>query len=135
MEVKKTKINGVFLIKPQIFKDKRGYFFESFNSIEFRKATGLDVQFVQDNRSLSSKNVLRGLHFQHPPFAQAKLVSVIKGEVLDVVVDIRKGSDTYGEYIAEHLSEENHQQLYIPEGMAHGFLTLKDDTIFTVSGG
>ena len=131
MEVKKTKINGVFLIKPQIFKDKRGYFFESFNSKEFRKATGLDVQFVQDNQSLSSKNVLRGLHFQHPPFAQAKLVSVIKGEVLDVVVDIRKGSDTYGEYIAEHLSEENHQQLYIPEGMAHGFLTLKDDTIFT----
>ena len=94
MEVKKTKINGVFLIKPQIFKDKRGYFFESFNSIEFRKAIGLDVQFVQDNQSLSSKNVLRGLHFQHPPFAQAKLVSVIKGEVLDVVVDIRKGSDT-----------------------------------------
>ena len=131
MEVKKTKINGVFLIKPQIFKDKRGYFFESFNSIEFRKAIGLDVHFVQDNQSLSSKNVLRGLHFQHPPFAQAKLVSVIKGEVLDVVVDIRKGSDTYGEYIAEHLSEENHQQLYIPEGMAHGFLTLKDDTIFT----
>ena len=131
MEVKKTKINGVFLIKPQIFKDKRGYFFESFNSKEFRKAIGLDVQFIQDNQSLSSKNVLRGLHFQHPPFAQAKLVSVIKGEVLDVVVDIRKGSDTYGEYIAEHLSEENHQQLYIPEGMAHGFLTLKDDTIFT----
>ena len=131
MEVKKTKINGVFLIKPQILKDKRGYFFESFNSKEFRKAIGLDVQFIQDNQSLSSKNVLRGLHFQHPPFAQAKLVSVIKGEVLDVVVDIRKGSDTYGEYIAEHLSEENHQQLYIPEGMAHGFLTLKDDTIFT----
>ena len=131
MEVKKTKINGVFLIKPQIFKDKRGYFFESFNSKEFRKAIGLDVQFIQDNQSLSSKNVLRGLHFQHPPFAQAKLVSVIKGEVLDVVVDIRKGSDTYGEYIAEHLSEENHQQLYIPEGMAHGFLTLKNDTIFT----
>ena len=131
MEVKKTKINGVFLIKPQIFKDKRGYFFESFNSKEFRKAIGLDVQFVQDNQSLSIKNVLRGLHFQHPPFAQVKLVSVIKGEVLDVVVDIRKGSDTYGEYIAEHLSEENHQQLYIPEGMAHGFLTLKDNTIFT----
>ena len=131
MEVKKTKINGVFLIKPQIFKDKRGHFFESFNSKEFHKATGFDVQFVQDNQSLSSKNVLRGLHFQHPPFAQAKLVSVIKGEVLDVVVDIRKGSDTYGEYIAENLSEENHQQLYIPEGMAHGFLTLKDDTIFT----
>ena len=131
MEVKKTKINGVFLIKPQIFKDKRGYFFESFNSIEFRKAIGLDVHFVQDNQSLSSKNVLRGLHFQHPPFAQAKLVSVIKGEVLDVVVDIRKESDTYGEYVAAYLSEKNHQQLYIPEGMAHGFLTLKDDTIFT----
>ena len=131
MEVKKTKINGVFLIKPQIFKDKRGYFFESFNSKEFRKATGLEVQFVQDNQSLSSKNVLRGLHFQHPPFAQAKLVSVIKGEVLDVVVDIRKDSETYGEHIAAYLNEENHHQLYIPEGMAHGFLTLKDDTIFT----
>ena len=131
MEVKKTKINGVFLIKPQIFKDKRGYFFESFNSKEFRKAIGLDVQFVQDNQSLSSKNVLRGLHFQHPPFAQAKLVSVIKGEVLDVVVDIRKDSETYGEYIAAYLNEENHHQLYIPEGMAHGFLTLRDNTIFT----
>jgi len=130
MEVKKTKINGVFLIKPQIFKDQRGYFFESFNSKEFHKATGLDVQFVQDNQSLSSKNVLRGLHFQHPPFAQAKLVSVIKGEVLDVIVDIRKGSDTYGKYIAEYLNEENRHQLYIPEGMAHGFLTIKDDTIF-----
>ena len=131
MEVKKTKINGVFLIKPQIFKDKRGYFFESFNSKEFRKATGLNVQFVQDNRSLSCKNVLRGLHFQHPPFAQAKLVSVIKGEVLDVVVDIRKDSETYGEHIAAYLNEENQHQLYISEGMAHGFLTLRDDTIFT----
>ena len=131
MEVKKTKINGVFLIKPQIFKDKRGYFFESFNSKEFRKAIGLDVQFIQDNQSLSSKNVLRGLHFQHPPFAQAKLVSVIKGEVLDVVVDIRKDSETYGEHIAAYLNEENHHQLYIPKGMAHGFLTLRDDTIFT----
>ena len=131
MEVKKTKINGVFLIKPQVFKDNRGYFFESFNSKKFNEATGLDVQFVQDNQSLSSKNVLRGLHFQHPPFAQAKLVSVIKGEVLDVVVDIRKESDTYGEYIAENLNEENHHQLFIPEGMAHGFLTLKDDTIFS----
>ena len=131
MEVKKTKINGVFLIKPQVFKDNRGHFFESFNSKKFNESTGLDVQFVQDNQSLSSKNVLRGLHFQHPPFAQAKLVSVIKGEVLDVVVDIRKESDTYGEYIAENLNEENHHQLFIPEGMAHGFLTLKDDTIFS----
>ena len=96
MEAKKTKINGVFLIKPQVFEDNRGYFFENFNSNKFNEATGLDVHFVQDNQSLSSKNVLRGLHFQHPPFAQAKLVSVIKGEVLDVVVDIRKGSDTYG---------------------------------------
>ena len=131
MEVKKTKINGVFLIKPQVFKDNRGHFFESFNSKKFNEATGLDVQFVQDNQSLSSKNVLRGLHFQHPPFSQAKLVSVIKGEVLDVVVDIRKESDTFGEYLAENLNEENHHQLFIPEGMAHGFLTLKDDTIFS----
>ena len=131
MEVKKTKISGVFLIKPQVFKDNRGHFFESFNSKKFNESTGLDVQFVQDNQSLSSKNVLRGLHFQHPPFSQAKLVSVIKGEVLDVVVDIRKESDTFGEYIAENLNEENHHQLFIPEGMAHGFLTLKDDTIFS----
>ena len=131
MEVKKTKINGVFLIKPQVFIDNRGHFFESFNSKKFYEATGLDVQFVQDNQSLSSKNVLRGLHFQHPPFAQAKLVSVTKGEVLDVVVDIRKESNTYGEYIIENLNEENHHQLFIPEGMAHGFLTLKDDTIFS----
>ena len=131
MEAKETKINGVFLIKPQVFEDNRGYFFENFNSTKFNEATGLDVHFVQDNQSLSSKNVLRGLHFQHPPFAQAKLVSVIKGEVLDVVVDIRKESDTYGEYVAAYLSEKNHHQLYIPEGMAHGFLTLKDDTIFT----
>ena len=131
MEVKKTKISGVFLIKPQVFKDNRGHFFESFNSKKFNESTGLDVQFVQDNQSLSSKNVLRGLHFQHPPFSQAKLVSVIKGEVLDVVVDIRKESDTFGEYLAENLNEENHHQLFIPEGMAHGFLTLKDDTIFS----
>ena len=131
MEVIKTKINGVFLIKPQIFEDNRGYFFESFNANKFNEATDLNVQFVQDNQSLSSKNVLRGLHFQHPPFAQSKLVSVIKGEVLDVVVDIRKDSVTYGEYIAEYLSEENHHQLYIPEGMAHGFLTLKNYTIFS----
>ena len=131
MEIKKTKINGVFLLKPQIFEDNRGYFFESFNANKFNEATDLNVQFVQDNQSLSSKNVLRGLHFQHPPFAQSKLVSVIKGEVLDVVVDIRKDSVTYGEYIAEYLSEENHHQLYIPEGMAHGFLTLKNHTIFS----
>ncbi|MEC8616485.1 MAG: dTDP-4-dehydrorhamnose 3,5-epimerase [Bacteroidota bacterium] len=131
MEVKKTKINGVFLLKPQIFEDNRGYFFESFNANKFNEATDLNVQFVQDNQSLSSKNVLRGLHFQHPPFAQSKLVSVIKGEVLDVVVDIRKDSETYGEYLAEYLSEENHHQLYIPEGMAHGFLTLKNHTIFS----
>ncbi len=130
MEAKETNINGVFLIKPQVFEDNRGYFFENFNSNKFNEATGLDVHFVQDNQSLSSKNVLRGLHFQHPPFAQAKLVSVIKGEVLDVVVDIRKESDTYGEYVAAYLTEKNHHQLYIPEGMAHGFLTLKDDTIF-----
>ena len=130
MEVIKTKINGAFLIKPQIFKDNRGHFFESFNSKEFYKATGIDVQFVQDNQSLSSKNVLRGLHFQHPPFAQAKLVSVIKGGVLDVVLDIRKGSETYGEHIGAYLNEDNHHQLYIPEGMAHGFLTLSNETIF-----
>ena len=129
MKILNTKIDGVFLIKPQIIKDKRGYFFESFNQKKMNEK--IKVNFVQDNQSLSSKNILRGLHFQKPPFAQSKLVSVIQGSVLDVVVDIRNGSKTYGEYILEELNDTNHHQLFIPVGMAHGFLSLKDRTIFS----
>jgi len=126
-----TKIEGVYLIKPKIFNDDRGSFFESFNMKVFQKETNQKINFVQDNQSVSSKNILRGLHFQKPPHAQAKLVRVIKGCVLDVVVDLRKKSKTYGKYILEELSEYNNHQLYLPKGMAHGFLTLEDNTIFT----
>ena len=128
MKILNTKIDGVFLIKPQIFQDKRGYFFESFNQKKLNEK--IKVNFVQDNQSLSSKNILRGLHFQKPPFAQSKLVSVINGSVLDVVVDIRSDSKTYGKYILEELNDKNHHQLFIPKGMAHGFLSLEDHTIF-----
>jgi dTDP-4-dehydrorhamnose 3,5-epimerase len=126
-----TKIEGVYLIKPKIFNDDRGSFFESFNMKVFQKETNQKINFVQDNQSVSSKNILRGLHFQKPPHAQAKLVRVIKGCVLDVVVDLRKKSKTYGKYILEELSEYNNHQLFLPKGMAHGFLTLEDNTIFT----
>ena len=129
MNIIETKIEGVYLIKPIIFKDERGYFFESFNQKKINKKT--NVSFVQDNQSLSSKHILRGLHFQKPPFAQDKLVSVIKGSVLDVVVDIRVNSKTYGKHIIEELNEENHHQLFIPTGMAHGFLSLEEHTIFS----
>ena len=131
MNIISTKIEGVYLIKPKIFNDDRGSFFESFNMKVFQKETNQKINFVQDNQSVSSKNILRGLHFQKPPHAQAKLVRVIKGSVLDVVVDLRKKSKTYGEYILEELSEYNNHQLFIPKGMAHGFLTLEDNTIFT----
>ncbi len=131
MNIISTKIEGVYLIKPKIFNDDRGSFFESFNMKVFQKETNQKINFVQDNQSVSSKNILRGLHFQKPPHAQAKLVRVIKGCVLDVVVDLRKKSKTYGKYILEELSEYNNHQLFIPKGMAHGFLTLEDNTIFT----
>ena len=131
MKIKTTSIKGVYLIKPTKFKDKRGKFFESFNEQIFKKKIDSKVNFVQDNQSLSYKGVLRGLHFQNPPYAQAKLVSVVKGSVLDVVVDLRKESKTFGKYISEELNEYNNHQLYIPKGMAHGFLTLEDNTIFT----
>ena len=131
MNIISTKIEGVYLIKPKIFNDDRGSFFESFNMKVFQKETNQKINFVQDNQSVSSKNILRGLHFQKPPYAQAKLVRVIKGCVLDVVVDLRKKSKTYGKYILEELSEYNNHQLYLPKGMAHGFLTLEDNTIFT----
>ena len=130
MEIIKPPIEGLLLIKPNIFGDDRGYFFESWSKDIFVK-NGLDFEFVQDNESLSGKGVLRGLHFQNPPFAQGKLVRVIKGRVLDVAVDIRKESQTYGQYFSVELSEENKTIFWIPPGFAHGFIALEDDTIFT----
>ncbi|MCQ2300165.1 MAG: dTDP-4-dehydrorhamnose 3,5-epimerase [Bacteroidales bacterium] len=129
MEVIKTDIEGVYIIEPKIFGDARGYFFESFSQREFDEKIG-PVQFVQDNESKSCYGVLRGLHFQKPPYAQSKLVRVVKGKVLDVAVDIRKGSPTYGKYVAAELSEENHRQFFIPKGFAHGFSVLSDEVVF-----
>ena len=126
-----TPINSLVLIEPKVYKDSRGYFFESFNSKLFKEKTNIDLTFVQDNQSCSQKNVLRGLHFQNPPFDQGKLVSVTKGSVLDVAVDIRKNSSTYGQHFKAVLSDKNHQMMYLPPGMAHGFLTLEDNTVFT----
>lgn len=130
MELVNTGIEGLWVIKPKVFADARGYFFESYNKELFTK-NGLDLNFVQDNQSLSHKGVLRGLHFQNPPFAQGKLVRVITGAVYDVAVDIRKGSPTYGKHFGAELTEENKMMMYIPEGFAHGFLTLRDNTIFS----
>jgi dTDP-4-dehydrorhamnose 3,5-epimerase len=129
MVAEKTFIEGLLVIKPKVFEDDRGYFFESFNEKLLEQA-GLKAKFVQDNQSLSQKNVLRGLHFQAPPFAQGKLVRVIKGSALDVVVDIRKKSSTYGKSFAIELNEQNKTMLWVPEGFAHGFCTLLDNTIF-----
>jgi dTDP-4-dehydrorhamnose 3,5-epimerase len=129
MIAEKTFIEGLLVIKPRVFADERGYFFESYNE-KLLKGSGLNATFVQDNQSLSQKNVLRGLHFQAPPFAQGKLVRVIKGSALDVVVDIRKKSPTYGKSFSIELNEENKTMLWVPEGFAHGFCTLLDDTIF-----
>lgn len=129
MEIIKTSIDGVVIIQPRLFKDERGYFFESFSQREFDEKVRL-VRFVQDNESKSSYGVLRGLHFQKPPFAQSKLVRVIKGAVLDVAVDIRKGSPTFGQHVAVELTEENHLQFFIPRGFAHGFSVLSDEVIF-----
>ena len=129
MEVIKTAIEGVFIIEPRVFKDSRGYFFESFNQREFEAKVG-EVKFVQDNESMSTYGVMRGLHFQRPPYSQAKLVRCVRGKVLDVVVDIRKGSPTYGQHVAVELSEENHRQFYFPKGFAHGFAVLSETAIF-----
>lgn len=129
MEIIETEIQDLLIIKPQVFEDERGYFFESFNQEKFLNA-GVEVHFVQDNESKSQKNVLRGLHFQKPPFAQGKLVRVMKGAVLDVAVDLRKSSKTYGKWASIVLSESNKFMYWIPEGMAHGFLTLEDQTVF-----
>ena len=130
MKVTSLKIPDVKLIELDVFEDERGFFFESFNQKKFNDAIGKDVIFVQDNHSKSSKGVLRGLHYQKEPFAQGKLVRVIRGEVFDVAVDIRKDSLTYGKWVAEILSEKNKRQLWIPEGFAHGFLTLSDSAEF-----
>ena len=129
MELIKTSIDGLLIIKPDVFKDERGYFFESYNKERFAKA-GLMMDFVQDNESKSSKGVLRGLHFQKPPYAQGKLVRVVKGSVMDVAVDLRKDSPTYGKWESVILSEDNKLQFWIPEGFAHGFVTLEDETVF-----
>lgn len=130
MNVIRTDIEGVFVIEPQVFGDERGYFFESFNAERFRALTGIEVTFVQDNESLSKKGVLRGLHFQKEPYAQAKLVRVVRGRVLDVAVDIRPKSSTFGKYVITELSGENHRQMFIPKGFAHGYIVLENDTIF-----
>jgi dTDP-4-dehydrorhamnose 3,5-epimerase len=130
MEISKTPLEGLLVIKPRIFRDDRGYFFESWSKKSFTEV-GLNLDFVQDNQSISCKGVLRGLHFQNPPYSQGKLVRVITGAVLDVSVDIRKDSPTYGQHFSVELSEENKTIVWIPPGFAHGFLTLKDNTIFT----
>ena len=129
MVIEKTFIEGLLIIKPKVFEDPRGYFFESFSKKTLEEG-GLKEEFVQDNQSLSQKGVLRGLHLQKSPHAQGKLVRVIKGSVLDVAVDIRKGSATYGKYFSIELSEQNKTMFWIPAGFAHGFLTLEDNTIF-----
>lgn len=129
MEVTTTPIEGLLVIKPKVFYDARGYFFEPFNKLRYQEL-GIQAEFVQDNQSLSQLGAVRGLHFQAPPFEQGKLVRVVKGSVLDVVVDIRKHSPTYGKHYAVELTEENMLQFWIPPGFAHGFATLKDNTIF-----
>jgi len=130
MKIIKTKIEGLLIIRPRVFEDERGYFFESWSKAAFENA-GLDINFVQDNQSLSSKGVVRGLHFQNPPFAQGKLVQVLKGSVLDVAVDIREKSASYGKHVSVLLSGENKTMFWIPPGFAHGFSTLEDNTMFS----
>lgn len=130
MNVIETSLKGLIILEPKIFGDSRGYFFESYNKEQFKKDTGLDIDFVQDNQSKSCYGVLRGLHFQKPPYAQSKLVRVVKGRVLDVSVDIRKSSPTFGQYEAIEISEENRRQIFIPHGFAHGFAVLSNEVIF-----
>lgn len=129
MNVIKTDIEGVVIIEPRIFEDARGYFFESFSQREFEEKVG-KIVFVQDNESKSSYGVMRGLHFQRPPFTQSKLVRCVKGAVLDVAVDLRKGSPTYGKHVAVELTEDNHRQFFIPQGFAHGFAVLSEEAMF-----
>lgn len=129
MEVVKTSIDGVVILEPRVFEDARGYFFESFSQREFDEKVGT-IRFVQDNESKSSYGVIRGLHFQRPPFTQSKLVRCVKGAVLDVAVDIRQGSPTYGQHVAVELTEDNHRQFFIPKGFAHGFSVLSETAVF-----
>lgn len=129
MEVIKTLIEGVVIIEPRLFKDDRGYFFEPFNQREFEEKV-CKTTFVQDNESKSSYGVIRGLHFQKPPFAQSKLVRVVKGSVLDVAVNIRKGSPTFGQHVAVELTEENHRLFFMPRGFTHGFSVLSEEVVF-----
>lgn len=129
MEVIKTAIDGVVIIEPKVFGDARGYFFESFSQREFEEKVR-KINFVQDNESMSTYGVMRGLHFQRPPFTQSKLVRCVKGAVLDVAVDIRKGSPTYGQHVAVELSEDNHRQFFVPRGFAHGFAVLTETAVF-----
>lgn len=131
MKVEETQLDGCFVISPKIFHDDRGYFFESFNKDVFKKHTGISIDVVQDNQSKSSKGVLRGFHFQIEPFEQAKLVNVISGSVLDVCVDIRPNSKTFGKHFSIVLNGTDKKQLFIPRGFAHGFLVLEDDTVFS----
>lgn len=130
MEVIKTDIDGVLILEPKVFGDARGYFFESFNAAEFEARTGVRTTFVQDNESKSRYGVIRGLHFQKGRYAQSKLVRVVRGRVLDVAVDIRRGSPTFGRHVAVELSEENKRQLFIPRGFAHGFAVLSQEALF-----
>ena len=130
MQIIRTDIDGVLIIEPKVFGDSRGYFFESFNAKEFREKTGLDINFVQDNESMSTYGVMRGLHFQRPPYSQSKLVRCVKGRVLDVAVDIRKGSPSYGQHVAVELTEDNYRQCFIPKGFAHGFAVLSETAVF-----
>lgn len=129
MKLIETALEGVVIIVPDIYGDERGYFYESFNSRAFAKIVGRDVAFVQDNESLSREGVIRGLHYQLPPHAQSKLVRVVRGAILDVVVDIRRGSPTFGRYVAVELSAENHHQLFIPRGFAHGFKVVEGEAL------
>ena len=131
MKVTKINLQGCFIIEPIVYRDNRGCFFESFNQQKFHKKTGSTIHFVQDNQSISQRGALRGLHFQKGEYAQAKLVSVLKGSVLDVVVDLRKNSSTFGQHFSCILSEENKKQLFVPRGFAHGFSVLENDTIFS----
>lgn len=134
MDVTRTSIEGVLIIESKVFNDTRGYFFESFSQREFDQKVspilGHEIRFVQDNESMSTFGVMRGLHFQRPPFTQSKLVRCVKGAVLDVAVDIRKGSPTYGDHVAVELTERNHRQFFVPRGFAHGFAVLSDEAIF-----
>lgn len=130
MKIKETHIPGLLVVEPQVYGDSRGYFFESFNAAKFAEQTGIDTQFVQDNESRSSYGVVRGLHMQLPPHAQAKLVRVVEGRVLDVAVDLRKDSPTFGKHFAIELTGENHLQVYIPKGFAHGFSVLSETAVF-----